>query len=107
MSWLTDLLKEIPLSEIQRERFELAGEKHEFEMMRAKTERDDFKTKFQSANAKVESLQKELETEKQNHALTRKELDEAQAIIQKFNQQPRATPEIISRNTGGIIRNPI
>jgi chromosome segregation ATPase len=107
MNWVTDILKEIPLSEIQRARLELEGEKHEFEMTRAKTERDDFKTKFEEASAKVASLQKELETEKGNHALTRKELDEARAMIQKFTEKPAESPKITVRHMGGTIRNPI
>lgn len=94
MNWLTDFLKEIPLSEIQRERLELAGEKHEFEMMRTKIERDDFKTKLEVSSAKVETLQKQLEAEQKNHALARKELDEARATIQKLTQKPTKPPSI-------------
>jgi peptidoglycan hydrolase CwlO-like protein len=103
MSWLTEILKEIPLSEIQRERFQVAGEKHEFEILRLKTERDDFKSKFEVATSKADTLQKQLEAEQKKHELSRKELDEAQAMIQKFTNQPTPPPIIAVRFPGGPI----
>lgn len=89
MKWLADLLKDIPISEIQRERLQLAAEKHEFEISRLQSERDDFKLKY-------EKCQKD-------HALCKSELDDARAAIQNFNKQPKKTPEINIRNTGGRI----
>ena len=79
---ILDLLKEVPLTAILRERLELEQAKTEFEVSRltarledTELQRNDFKARF--------------EAEQQNHALTRKELDEARATIQKFNQTPR------------------
>jgi len=100
MSWLTDILKEVPLSEIQRERLQLEVEKHEFEITRTKAERDDFKSKLEIATAKADTLQKQLEAEQKKHELTRKELDEARAKIQEFTNQPKNPPIVTVRFPG-------
>jgi hypothetical protein len=84
---ILDVLKEVPLTEVLRERLELEQSKSEFEIRQlnakledAESQRNDFKARF--------------ETEQQNHTLTRKELDEARAMIQKFTQTPRPPPTV-------------
>ena len=84
---ITDILKEVPLSAVLRERVELEQAKAEFEVSKATA-------RAEAAEARCIDLTAALDNEKQQHQLTRQKLTEALEEIGRRTAQPKASPKI-------------
>jgi hypothetical protein len=102
---ITNILKEVPLSAVLKERVELEQAKAEFEILQANAGTDAAETRFQASESRCTDLAAALDNEKKEHQLTRQKLQEALDKIGRLTSQPKPPPQItIDRGLGKIPR---